>query len=73
MLHPLLKKYPSPIGHGWELVDGKCRPVRHTCPALPTHLPTLRLETAERSEADEYEETDKEQKEGEEDSEQSEE
>ena len=41
VLHPLLKKHPSPINHGWELVDGKCRPIRHTRPALPAHLPTL--------------------------------
>jgi len=41
VLRPLLKKYPS---HGWELVDGYCCPVRHTHPALPTDLPTLRLE-----------------------------
>jgi len=27
VLHPLLKKHPSPIGH---LVDSYCRPVRHT-------------------------------------------
>ena len=63
VLHPLLKKHPSSIGHGWELVDGNCRPVRHT-------RPTLHLETAEKSEEDEHEETDEEQKE---DSEQSEE
>jgi len=65
-------KHPSSIDHGWELVDGNCRPVRHTHPALPAHLPTLRLETAEKSEKDEHEETDEEQ-EGEEHSEQSEE
>jgi len=68
VLHPLLKN--SPIGHGWELVDGFCHPVRHTRPALPVHLPTIRLETAEKSEEDEHEETDEEQEEGrEEDSE----
>ena len=38
-LHPELKHHPSPLGHGWELVGGRCRPVRHTRPALPTHLP----------------------------------
>ena len=27
-----LLEHPSPIGHGWELVNGKCRPVRHTLP-----------------------------------------
>ena len=32
--HPDLKRYPSPIGHGCELVNGCCRPVRHTKPAL---------------------------------------
>jgi len=62
VLHPLIKKHPSPIGHGWELVDGNCRPVRYTHPALPAHLPTLCLETAEKkkSEEDEHEETDEE-------------
>ena len=50
VLHPLLKKHLSPIGHGWELVDGNCHPVRHTRPALPAHLPTLHLETAEKRE-----------------------
>ena len=39
MRHPTLKHHPSPLGHGWELVGGRCRPVRHTRPALPTHLP----------------------------------
>ena len=33
---------PMPIGHGWELVDGHCRPVRYTRSALPTHLPASR-------------------------------
>ena len=51
-------------------MDGNCHPVRHTRPALPAHLPTLHLETAEKSEEDKHEETDEEQ---EEDSEQSEE
>jgi len=64
VLHPLLKKHPSPIGHGWELVDGYCCSVRHTCPALPANLPTLHLDTAEKSEVDELEETDEEQEEG---------
>ncbi|KAL8565961.1 hypothetical protein ACOMHN_054946 [Nucella lapillus] len=31
-LHYNLFDHPSPIGHGWELVDGKCRPVRYTQP-----------------------------------------
>ncbi|KAJ8365531.1 hypothetical protein SKAU_G00143620 [Synaphobranchus kaupii] len=37
-LHYNLFEHPSPIGHGWELVNGKCRPVRHTLPALPQQL-----------------------------------
>ena len=40
--HPSLKCHPSPLGHGWELVGGRCRPVRHTRPAHPTHLPALK-------------------------------
>ena len=40
--HPSLKHHSMPIGHGWELVDGHCRPVRYTRPALPTHLPASR-------------------------------
>ena len=36
--HPDLRRHPSPIGHGWELVNGYCRPVRHTKPALPSLL-----------------------------------
>ena len=34
--HPDLRRHP---GHGWELVNGYCRPVRHTKPALPSSLP----------------------------------
>lgn len=52
--HPHLKCHPSPVGHGWELVDGLCRPIRFTRPALPTHLPALGLDDAsEQSESDE--------------------
>ncbi len=40
MRHPSLKHHPSPLRHGWELMDGHCRPVRHTRPAFPAHLPT---------------------------------
>ena len=38
MRHPSLKNHPSPIGHGWQLVDGHCRPVHHRNIALPRHL-----------------------------------
>ena len=30
-----MKDHPSPLGHGWQLQNGLCRPVRHSCPALP--------------------------------------
>ena len=30
-----LLQHPSPIGFGWEILNGKCRPVRHTLPPLP--------------------------------------
>ena len=39
MCHPSLKPHISPLGPGWEPVGGPSRPVRHTRPALPTHLP----------------------------------
>ena len=37
--HFQLSEHPSPIGHGWGIIDGKCRPVRNILPALPSHLP----------------------------------
>ena len=37
--HPHLRRHHSPIGHGWELVNGHCRPVCHTQPALPLSVP----------------------------------
>ncbi|KAL8588950.1 hypothetical protein ACOMHN_012988 [Nucella lapillus] len=63
MLHPSLKHHPSPLGHGWELVDGRCRPVRYTKPALPRHL-ALHEPTPEQA----YESNDDESKEEDEDS-----
>ena len=39
MRHSSLKPHSSPLGPDWEPVGGPCRPVRHTRPALPTHLP----------------------------------
>ena len=59
--HPDLKSHPLPLGHGWEQVGGRCRPVRYTCPGLPTHLPALgpgkrSKEDGEESEADGEEE-----------------
>ena len=37
--HYELKKHPSPIGNGWELVHGKCRAVRYALFALPERPP----------------------------------
>ena len=37
--HPDLRRYHSPIGHSLELVNGYCRPVSHTKPALWSLLP----------------------------------
>ena len=39
MRHHSLKNHPSPLGHGWELVGGRCRPIRRTRPALPVKIP----------------------------------
>ena len=40
--HPELRDHPSPVGYGWTLVNGRCRPVRHTQQALPPerHTPS---------------------------------
>ena len=51
--HHCLKNHPSPLGHGWELLGGRCRPVRHTRPALPVNIPASGQ--AEDSEDDESE------------------
>ena len=32
--------HPSPIGHGWMLVDGRCRPVRNRLSTLPNNINT---------------------------------
>ena len=36
--HNALQEHPSALGHGWEIMNGKCGPVRHTLPALPEQL-----------------------------------
>ena len=36
--HPSIKAHPSPVGHGWAIINGLCRPVRCTKPALPNYL-----------------------------------
>ena len=37
--HYQLQSHPSPIGHGWNLVNGLCLPVRSTQPPLPPSMP----------------------------------
>jgi len=37
-MHYDLLEHLSPIGYGWEFMNGKCRPVRHTHPPLPHEL-----------------------------------
>ena len=37
-LHYSLFDHSSTIGHGWELVNGKCRPVRYSRSPLPQQL-----------------------------------
>ena len=36
-LHPEIYNHPSPIGNGWMLVDGYCRPIRNKLSALPSN------------------------------------
>ena len=35
-VHFNMEENPSPISHGWEIMNGKCRPVRHTLPSRAT-------------------------------------
>ena len=51
-----MKHHPSPIGNGWEIINGKCRPVRYTVPALPNQfvfIPSIDDDESE-SEVSEY-------------------
>ena len=36
--HYNMQDHPSPINNGWEIINGKCRPVRYTVPPLPLQL-----------------------------------
>ena len=48
-----LSRHPSPIGNGWGIIDGKCRPVRNVYPALPSDLPSqTELSDDENSDSD---------------------
>ena len=35
--HFELRTHPCPLGNGWTLINGKCRPVRYSHPALRPH------------------------------------
>ena len=37
--HAELRNHPSPIDHGWEMMNGHCRTVRYTKGDLPAVLP----------------------------------
>ena len=60
--HPSLKRHPSPLGHGWEVVGGHSHSICHTWPALPMHLPAPG--PAEESEEDESKEDEEEKDDG---------
>jgi len=45
--HYQLKQHPSPLGHGWHLLNGLCLPVRYTQPSV-SHTIALHVDnTAE--------------------------
>ena len=51
--HPTLQSHPSPLGHGWQLVDGLCLPVSYDLPALPSSIPvTLNMTDDEERDMD---------------------
>jgi len=56
--HSSKRHHPSPLGHGYELVGGHCRPVRHARPILPTHVTALRAGDCEEDDIKEDEERD---------------
>ena len=54
--HHELRDHPSPVGYGWTLVNGRCRPERHTQQALPPELHTpSTLQAGDGSSGDESE------------------
>ena len=56
LMHYNLQEHPSPIGNGWELINGKCQPVRRTNPPLPEQI--LRIpcyDVDDSSDDDQYE------------------
>ena len=51
-LHPEIQDHPSLIGNGWMLVDGRCRPIRHSLSALPTNIFRTSVDTDETDPSD---------------------
>ena len=59
--HFQLSEHPSPICHGWGIIDGKCRPVRNILPVIPSHLPLKIADysaTSDGSDTEDYSDTD---------------
>ena len=51
--HQTLQCHPSPLEHGWQLVDGLCLSVRYDLPALPSSIPvTLNMTDDEERDMD---------------------
>ena len=52
--HYNIFEHPSPLGHGWQIINGKCRPVRHSLPPLPQQLTPLEsmTDSSDRSSSD---------------------
>ena len=47
--HYQLQTQPSPLGHGWHIVNGLCLPVRHTQPSLPPSITPRIMELEDQS------------------------
>ena len=59
--HSDTRMHPSPIGHEWQMMNGRCRPVRHTQPPQPIVLavpPTQQVDSESDEELDESDELD---------------
>ena len=46
-MNPCLKNHPSPLGKGWELDKGVCKPQKYENLPLPKDLPGLTTEEDE--------------------------
>ena len=55
-IHFSMKQHPSPIGNGWEVINGKCRPVRYMKGPLPDGFEPVHVnENNNNSDSDESE------------------